>query len=192
MTKQSNACAKLSEEDLKAALIKAWEQAEQNTREKMAPLLYYLHKKLLARGQKGKGFERWVDKELGIAVRTARRWVSWYAEQIGEKPPKEKPPKEKPPGVTIGQVAESEDEDEDDEVKEIEYEEEEQDPDGRSWVSFQILLTESEDAQFRRSMSVLAERFSEVVFAAVTNQAAELAGPLVEVSRADNSASASV
>ncbi len=190
MTKPSNACAKLSEKDLKAALINAWEQVEQNTREKMAPLLYYLHKKLLARGQKGKGFERWVGAELGIAVRTARRWVSWYAEQIGEKPPKE-------PTVTIGQVAESEDEEEDSEEDEDEDEDEAEPappaPDALHPVHILIMLTEAQEQEFLTARTELEdEQFSQVVFHAVVSQAA-VRGPEWGIPpNADNNASASL
>jgi len=83
---------KLSEQELKAAIIAAWKKHEALARADLAPLLYWLRERLRAQGarndlthDKDRGWEVWVTEHLDISRRTADRWCAWYAEQAGLK-----------------------------------------------------------------------------------------------------------
>jgi len=100
-------------QQLQESLSNDWKGVEQQNKATMAPKLYYLHEKLLAQGQKGQGFERWVRENTGISISTARRWIYWYVEQIS-------PASDDYEAETSGQMNGSE------EKKEDDYEEEEE------------------------------------------------------------------
>jgi len=95
--------AKLSEQELKAAIIAAWKKHEELAKQDLAPKLYWLRDKLRAQGarndltnDKDRGFGFWVEEHLDFSRRTADRWCEWYAAESGLKP-------------TSGQVSKSED-----------------------------------------------------------------------------------
>jgi hypothetical protein len=72
--------ANLSVPQLKSTLI----QHARVTKERMAPLLYYLKQKLKKQGsRKGEGFAAWVKKNLPITTRTADRWLTDWAVENG-------------------------------------------------------------------------------------------------------------
>ena len=75
---------KLTVSQLKSELKRTW-QRYSAIKEKMAPLLYELRKKLRAPGnRKGEGWAAWIEAgHIGICVRTANRWADEYA---GKKP----------------------------------------------------------------------------------------------------------
>lgn len=69
-------------------------EADKQSRETMAPLLFFLRQKLRARGarndlhRKREGFGEWVDKNLSISRRTADLWANqWAIVQGLKKPP---------------------------------------------------------------------------------------------------------
>jgi hypothetical protein len=67
--------AHLTESQLKSRLC----QCAKLTKERMAPLLYYLREKLKKQGsRKGKGFGAWVAANLPITRRTADLWANEY------------------------------------------------------------------------------------------------------------------
>jgi len=75
---------KLTTNQLKTELKKTW-QRYSAMKEKMAPLLSELRKRLRAPGNRnGKGWAAWIDDgHIGICVRTANRWADEYE---GKKP----------------------------------------------------------------------------------------------------------
>jgi len=84
--------ARLSEQELKAAIISAWKKHEELAKQDLAPLLYWLRDKLRAQGarndltqDKDRGFAFWVEEHLDISRRTADRWCDWYAVKMGYK-----------------------------------------------------------------------------------------------------------
>lgn len=80
---------KLSEEQLKAAIVSAWKKLERIGKKDMGPLLYWLREKLRAQGSrndlrdKDKGFGAWVEKTVEISRRTADRWADGYGLEHG-------------------------------------------------------------------------------------------------------------
>ena len=85
--------AKLSEQELKAAIISAWKKHEELAKAELAPLLYWLRERLRAQGARNdlmhdedRGWEVWVTEHLDVSRRTADRWCAWYAEQAGLVP----------------------------------------------------------------------------------------------------------
>jgi hypothetical protein len=83
---------KLSEQDLKPAIVAAWKQHEELAKQDLAPMLYWLREKLRAQGacndltqDKDRGFGFWVEEHLEISRRTADRWCDWYAVEMGYK-----------------------------------------------------------------------------------------------------------
>jgi hypothetical protein len=85
--------AKLSEQELKSAIIAAWKKHEGLAKKDLAPMLYWLREKLRAQGarndltqDKDRGFGFWVEERLDFSRRTADRWCEWYAVEAGIKP----------------------------------------------------------------------------------------------------------
>ncbi len=85
--------AKLSEQELKSAIIAAWKKHEELAKKDLAPMLYWLRQKLRAQGarndltqDKDRGFGFWVEEHLDFSRRTADRWCDWYAVEAGIKP----------------------------------------------------------------------------------------------------------
>jgi hypothetical protein len=81
---------KLTINQLKSKLV----HAAKRSRELMAPMLYYLRKKIKAQGsrndlrRKPEGFGQWVEKNLPITRRTADTWADeWAVAQGLKKPP---------------------------------------------------------------------------------------------------------
>jgi hypothetical protein len=70
---------KLTENELKAKLCRAWKRHERGAERTMAPLLYHLRKLLNAQGKKGAGFGVWVEDHIDISRRTADRWADTWA-----------------------------------------------------------------------------------------------------------------
>ena len=70
---------KLSIQQLKSKLTTAWGRYQRAAERTMAPLLYYLRKRLNAQGKKGEGFGVWVEDHLDISRRTADRWADCWA-----------------------------------------------------------------------------------------------------------------
>jgi hypothetical protein len=84
---------KLSEQELKSAIVSAWKKHEELAKQDLAPMLYWLRDKLRAQGarndltqDKDRGFAFWVEEHLDISRRTADRWCDWYAVEAGLKP----------------------------------------------------------------------------------------------------------
>jgi hypothetical protein len=84
--------AKLSEQELKSAIIATWKKHEELAKQDLAPMLYWLRDKLRAQGarndltqDKDRGFGFWVEEHLDISRRTADRWCDWYAVEMGYK-----------------------------------------------------------------------------------------------------------
>jgi hypothetical protein len=82
--------SKLTEPELKAAIIAAWKKHEELAKQELAPMLYWLRDKLRAQGarndltqDKDRGFAFWVEEHLDISRRTADRWCDWYAVKVG-------------------------------------------------------------------------------------------------------------
>src|SRR5947209_2781707 len=68
--------AKLTEQELKAAIISAWKKHEALAKAELAPLLYWLRERLRAQGarndlvhDKDRGWEVWVTEHLDISRR---------------------------------------------------------------------------------------------------------------------------
>lgn len=85
--------AKLSEQELKSAIIAAWKKHEELAKQDLAPMLYWLRDKLRAQGarndltqDKDRGFAFWVEEHLDISRRTADRWCDWFAVKEGIRP----------------------------------------------------------------------------------------------------------
>jgi hypothetical protein len=78
----------LSVSELKNQLCKVWEKHRHTAERTMAPLLYFLRKKLKAQGKSGAGFGAWVEDNLDVSRRTADRWADAYAVSKGWKKPK--------------------------------------------------------------------------------------------------------
>jgi hypothetical protein len=177
------AYARMTEDLLKDCLLKKWDRVDRGTlRDEFAPLLYHLRKRLRAPGRDGEGFEKWVDENLGIAIRTANRWASWYAEQIGMNQSTRSTPHRlsvpKRNVLSLGHVAETVPEELDDvfdsedavESGQPEYLHNEAHP-----VPFQIMLTDDEETEWDHALEVLPDnRVTSVIFEAVTKAAKEI------------------
>ena len=84
--------SKLTEQELKSAIVAAWKMHEELAKQDLAPMLYWLRDKLRAQGarndltqDKDRGFAFWVEEHLDISRRTADRWCDWYAVKMGYK-----------------------------------------------------------------------------------------------------------
>jgi hypothetical protein len=72
---------KLDEAQLKVAIKSEWKKRERLARKDMGSLLYWLRRRLRARGSrndihdKDRGFGAWVEDNLDITRRTADRWA---------------------------------------------------------------------------------------------------------------------
>lgn len=73
------------EEVLKTQALLLWGERDK-CETAIAPILYEIHKKILAKGQKGKGFYAWL-KANGKSSSTAYRWIKKYALQNGLEAP---------------------------------------------------------------------------------------------------------
>ena len=78
--------AKLSEQELKSAIIAAWKKHQELAKKDLAPMLYWLREKHGAQSarndlthNKHRGWELWVTEHLDISRATADRWCAWYA-----------------------------------------------------------------------------------------------------------------
>lgn len=73
---------KLSDDQLKSALVTAWKRHSLLKKE-MAPLLSELRKRLRSQGnRKGEGWGAWVEAgHIGICLRTANRWADEYEDK---------------------------------------------------------------------------------------------------------------
>ncbi len=82
----------LTEHQLKAELKRTW-QRYSDVKEKMAPLLYELRKKLRKPGsRKGEGWAAWIEAgHIGICVRTANRWADEHAGKSTSRPKSQGP-----------------------------------------------------------------------------------------------------
>jgi hypothetical protein len=178
--------AKLSEQQLKDSLVKAWHRAEESTRQEMAPMLYHLRLKLRAPGRKGMEFEVWVEENLGINIRTANCWASWHEKKIGgvkaTRPRKGK--------LSLGQMAEPFP-DEKATQEDSDVDEPEPAPEDMRPVHVQLMLTEPQEEKFRGAMEVLGDRATAIIFHEVVSQAAA-SSPVWSVSNADSNAAASL
>lgn len=79
--------AKLSEQELKSAIVAAWKKHEELAKVELAPMLYWLRNKLRAQGarndltqDKDRGFAFWVEEHLDISRRTAE--AAWPEEDF--------------------------------------------------------------------------------------------------------------
>jgi hypothetical protein len=181
------AFAKLNENQLKDCLLKTWERWDRSSmRDELAPLLYHLRLKLRAPGCKDKGFEKWVDENLGIAIRTANRWASWYETQLlsiaKAKRNSNSEPRE---ASSLGHVAETpltELLDEDAPLNITAGDEDRPEPclDEPSPYPLQIMLTEEQKAEFEPAMAQLGEDATAVIFKAVVNAANALTPEVVQ------------
>jgi hypothetical protein len=167
--------AALNEHQLKTCLLNIWERFERTTlRDEFAPLLYHLRLKLRAPGREGQGFEKWVGDNLGIAIRTANRWATWYEERLGvQRPPKQKL-------KSLGHVADTLPEETSERETSDVCEESsgssgsEPSPDDAHPVSLQLILTTAQKAEWVDAFGKLTpDESTTVIFEAVITAAAK-------------------
>ena len=138
---------KLSVPQLKSRLI----QAVKLTKANMAPMLYYLRKKIKAQGKAGQGFGHWVEEHLEIHRRTADRWADQWAIAQGLKKPAKKVVK------TFRQLSKS--------IK--------PDPAGNMTVNVSLIRPEADAKKFMEAMDVLGEEASDIIYTAVVTAASK-------------------
>lgn len=139
---------KLSVAELKATLEKIWSKHEKLCHSKMAPLLYHLRLKLKAQGKSGAGFGAWVEDYLDISRRTADRWADQWAISKGLMKPRRK--------STFRHLSKSE---------------KKASRDGLITVPYSFTLPEEEADKFLEAVSILGDRATDVVYAAVMSAA---------------------
>lgn len=168
--------ARLNEHQLKTCLLNIWERFERTTlRDEFAPLLYHLRLKLRAPGREGQGFEKWVSENLGIAIRTANRWATWYEEQLGvQRPPRRKL-------ESLGHVADTLPEETSERETNDVCEESsdgsggEPSPDDAHPVPLQLMLTNAQEAEWADAFGKLTpDQSTTVIFEAVISAAGKL------------------
>ena len=146
-TAQGQALETLSVTELKNQLCKVWVRYQRTAQRKMAPMLYFLRKKLKAQGKSGAGFGAWVEDNLDISRRTADRWADEWAIAHGLK----KPPKRAP---TSGQLTKSK-----------------PSVDGKVTMSISFIVDEQRQQEFVDAMDILGEDAEAIIFKAVTEAA---------------------
>lgn len=137
---------KLSVSQLQSKLSRAWSRYQRAAERTMAPLLYYLRKRVNAQGKKGAGFGVWVEDNLDISRRTADRWADTWA--IGKGLMKERKRGKTFRHLTKGKRAKP-------------------NPDGKVQVPLSFLLPTAEAKTFWAAMEVLGEKAVKVIYDAV-------------------------
>jgi len=147
----------LTEQQLKAAITAAWSKHEQPAKAELAPLLYWLRKKMRAQGarndksDKPEGFGIWCEEHLHITRRTADRWADDWAIEQGLKKPAKRTLK------TFGKTSKGD----------------KGNPaaDGRVVVIYQMTLTEEENEKWLAALRVLGPAAEKLVFETVLTAA---------------------
>jgi hypothetical protein len=139
---------KLSVAELKATLEKIWGKHKKLRHEQMAPLLYHLRLKLKAQGKSGAGFGVWVEDHLDICRRTADRWADKWAISKGLMKPRK--------ALTFRQKSKSK---------------KKPSRDGLITVPYSFTLPEAEANKFLEAVSILGDRATNIVYAAVISAA---------------------
>lgn len=122
----------LSINELKSKLV----SAAKETAEAMAPMLFYLRKKIKAQGKVGQGFGAWVEENLGITRRTADRWANEWAIANKLKDQPKPASRQKSKGDGLGAIADGE---------------------RKEYFSLNLSLTPSEQEQVIMAWEVLGE-----------------------------------
>jgi len=148
---------KLSMPELKSRLV----QAVKVTKATMAPMLYYLRKRIKAQGKSGQGFGQWVEEHLEIHRRTADRWADEWAVAEGlKKAPKKtvKTFRHLSKGVTSNS-------------------------NGRVTVPLSFVLVQKEADEFIAAMNILGDKATVVIYDAVIKAAQSHKKPVQAASR---------
>lgn len=137
--------AKLSEQELKSAIIATWKKHEELAKRDLAPMLYWLREKLRAQGarndltqDKDRGFGFWVEEHLDFSRRTADRWCEWYAVEAGLKP-------------TSGQVSKSEDDSLYEDILDTHK--------GKQQIAFNCWVPTALHAQYQKALTRIQNKF---------------------------------
>lgn len=137
--------AKLSEQELKSAIIATWKKHEELAKKDLAPMLYWLREKLRAQGarndltqDKDRGFGFWVEEHLDFSRRTADRWCEWYAVEAGLKP-------------TSGQVSKSEDDSLYEDILDTHK--------GKQQIAFNCWVPTALHAQYQKALTRIQNKF---------------------------------
>lgn len=155
------ALEKLTAVELKAKLSRAWKKYQRAAERSMAPLLYFLRKKLKAQGKTGAGFGVWVEDNLDISRRTADRWADTWAISKGLKKPSSRG------GQTFRQVSKSS----------------KQTTDGKLVAKLSFVLTEREHEEFMAALQILGDKAERIIFQAVIDAAGSMKRPSASVPR---------
>ena len=147
--------SKLTEQELKAAIIAAWKKHEELAKADLAPLLYWLRERLRAQGarndltnDKDRGWEVWVTERLEISRRTADRWADdWGIAHGLKKASKRAAPTSRQMSKSPGT------------------------PDGRVTVNVSFVVSEREHEQFLEAMEILGDDAQRIIYDAVVTAA---------------------
>jgi len=137
---------KLSVTQLQTKLARAWKKYQRAAERTMAPLLYFLRKRVNAQGKKGAGFGVWVEDHLDISRRTADRWADTWAIDKGLM-------KERNRARTFRQLSKSK--------------RSKPNPDGKVQVPLSFTLTVAEANDFWAAWDVLGDKAVGIVYDAV-------------------------
>lgn len=137
---------KLSVTQLQTKLARVWKKYQRAAERTMAPLLYYLRKRVNAQGKKGSGFGVWVEDHLDISRRTADRWADDWAISKGLM-------KERKRGKTFRHLSKGK--------------RDKPNPDGKEQVPLSFTLTTAEANAFWDAMKVLGSKAPRVIYEAV-------------------------
>jgi hypothetical protein len=148
MSHNRNPENKLSVAELKAKLETIWSEHEKLCHEQMAPLLYNLRLKLKAQGKSGAGFGAWVEDYLDISRRTADRWADQWAMSKGLMKQRKT--------LTFRHLSKSK---------------KKASRDGLITVPYSFTLPEEEADKFLEAVSILGDRATDIVYAAVMSAA---------------------
>ena len=141
---------KLPVAELKATLENIWGKHKKMCRVQMRPLLYHLRLKLKAQGKSGAGFGAWVEDHLDICRRTADLWADEWAISKGLMKPRKRN------GTTFRKISKS--------AKKASR-------DGLITVPYSFTLPEEEADKFLEAVSILGDRATDIVYAAVMSAA---------------------
>jgi hypothetical protein len=139
--------SKLTEQELKSAIIATWKKHEELAKQELAPMLYWLRDKLRAQGarndltqDKDRGFAFWVEEHLDISRRTADRWCDWYAVKMGYKQ-----------DATSGHLSKSD----------LEmYEDILDTHKGKLQIAFNVWVPKAMHAQYQKALTTLQKKFA--------------------------------
>jgi hypothetical protein len=138
---------------LKSRLVQTANRSEKL----MAPMLFFLRKKLKAQGKAGQGFGLWVEENLQITRRTADRWANEWG-IVNEK-------MKRPSKRTSGQHDQKSRKDAESGPPKVTF-------------NLPLLLNDGEHEVFMWAVETIGEdEVARLVFKTVTEKAKELQGP---------------